>query len=115
AQAIGVVAQQRAIVELVQRIYRPGATRTLGQLVGQPPGLFLEGHGDIGATAVHEEPAREAGEILQRRQQRLIAERLARLLGEQPVDLRRLAVADGIAAYAVAVHEVLQTASDGLQ
>ncbi len=86
--AIGVVAQQATILQLLQGIHRTGAARTLGQLVGHAIGLLLERHGHVGTQAFAKEVTRERGEVIQRRQQRLIAQRLAGLCGEQRMNLR---------------------------
>lgn len=104
AGTVGVVTQQAAVCQFLQGIYRAGATGALGEFVGQAKGLFLERHGDVAAQAFGEEGAGIASEIVQRCQACIVGQHLAGLLGEQAVDQRRFAVADGVAEDAVAVH-----------
>jgi hypothetical protein len=84
-----------------QRIHRPGGLGAGRAPRGEAKGLFLEGHGDIGAAgraalaAMKERTA--AAKPSCRREDRLVADVLPGLRGEQRVDARRLAVADRVA------------------
>src|SRR5690606_2180202 len=106
ASAVGVVAQQTAVGGFFQGIHGPGTTRPLTEGIGQAIRLFLGRHGDIGAVPFAKKLTGKTSKIIQRRQQRLVTQLLARLFRKQPVNQRRLAVANGIAEYAVAVHEI---------
>ena len=104
SRAVGVVAQQRAVSQFAQSVYGAGALRPFGQGIGQAIGLFLERHGHVGATAVLEELTGTGGEVLQRREHRAVVQLLAGLGGEQTVNQRRFAVADGVAEHDITVH-----------
>src|SRR5690606_9547607 len=104
--AVGVVAQQPAVHSFFQCIHGPGTSCPLAEGIGEAIGLFLERHGDIGAVPLAKKLTSKTGKIIQRRQQRLVTQLLARLFSKQTVDQRRLAVANGIAEYAVAVHVI---------
>jgi hypothetical protein len=79
-----------------------GARAPVGQ---QLPGLLLEGHGDVqAAPAVGDEGAHVAGEALQAAEQSAIGHALAGLPREGRVDLRRLAVRDGVTDDGVVIH-----------
>src|SRR5690606_5637560 len=106
ASAVGVVAQQTAVGGFFQGIHGPGTSRPLAEGIGEAIGLFLERHGDIGAVPLAKKLTSKTGKIIQRRQQRLVTQLLARLFSKQTVDQRRLAVANGIAEYAVVVHVI---------
>ncbi len=85
---VGVVTEQAPVFELLQGIHRAGPTGALGELIRHAIGLFLERHGDIGALAIPEKRPGEPRKVIQRRQQCLVAKRVAGLRGEQGVNLR---------------------------
>ena len=103
--AIGVVTEQAAIVQALYGVDCAGPFGRRRVAIDQCPGLLLEGHGHIDTQTLDEKTAQGAGEVVQWRQQRFVGQRLASLLGKHAMDLRRLAVADRVADYRVAVRQ----------
>ena len=88
ALAVGVVAQQAAVVQTLDGIYRAGPFRRGRAIVGQSPGLLLERNGHVDTQPLAQEAMQGTGEIIQRRQQRFVLQLFTGLPGEQAMDQR---------------------------
>jgi hypothetical protein len=82
ADAVGVVAERRAVAVETQRVDRPGACCPCGVRRGQAVGLLLEWHRDVEASAAGR------GELVDRRGQRA-CRHAQRLVGQPFAGLRR--------------------------
>jgi hypothetical protein len=103
---VGVVAEDLGTIEAqgIDRAGGFGARRADG---GEAKGLFLEGHGDVGAACAGVVAGAEGfdrrREAILVGEDRLVADVLPGLRREQGMDARRLAVADRISKHGVAI------------
>ena len=104
AHAIGVGAEQAAIVAHHQGIHGAGALRFRAQHIRHFKRRLLVRHGDVGTgTPFSEEPACRSDEFRGRHIHQPVRHVLPELLGEQTVDERRLALRHGVTEEHIAV------------
>ena len=112
-RTIGVVGLDAARVHR-EEIRRAGKTRALARMLCEAQRFDLERQRHVrAAPALRKEARRHAGEVLERRGERRVLERLARLFGEVALDRRRKAVRDGIADDDVAIHRGTKRSEGG--
>ncbi len=103
--AVGVVTEQAAVLATQDGVDRTGALGRRGMFIHQRPGLLLEWHGHIDATALAQKVAHRADKVVEWRQQLAVLQLLTGLLGEHGVNQRRFAVLDRVADNGVTVHQ----------
>ena len=102
--AVGVVAENRAVISDGESIYGPGVRRARGEIVGDVDRRDLVGQRDVESPAtLPEKLPHPLVEGVRREVIQPIRHCLARLTTEQTMDERRPAMGDGVSHYSILV------------